>query len=180
MQQGVTEVNSLVEILLNRHIQTPLGHAFSFVENEDRVTQLSNTQLLSAASNVAQSLCEHTRAGDRVVLLAPEGVEFIAGFFGCILAARVVVPTYPPLTSRVNRATLRLHELIKDAAPAAFLTTPDLAGRVSALLDQLGSHRAPVVEIDCALHGEDLSPDGAFTASLDSVAMIQYTSGSTI
>ena len=85
MQQGVTEVNSLVEILLNRHIQTPLGHAFSFVENEDRVTRLSNTQLLSATSNVAQSLCEHTRAGDRVVLLAPEGVEFIAGFFGCIL-----------------------------------------------------------------------------------------------
>ena len=114
-----------------------------------------------------------------MILLVPEGVEFIAGFFGCILAARVVVPTYPPLTSRVNRATLRLYELIKDAAPAAFLTTPDLAGRVSTLLDQLGSHRAPVVEIDRASHGEDLSPDGAFAASLDSVAMIQYTSGST-
>ncbi len=179
MQQGVTEVNSLVEILLSRQIQAPLGHAFSFVENEDRVTRLSNAQLLSAASTVAQSLCEHTRTGDRVMLIAPEGVDFIAGFFGCILAARVVIPTYPPLTSRVNRATLRLHELIKDAAPSAFLATPGFSGRVSALLDQLGSHRAPVVEIDCALHGEDLSPDGAFAASLDSVAMIQYTSGST-
>ena len=84
-------MNSLVEILLSRQIQAPSGHAFSFVENEDRVTQLSNTQLLSAASNVAQSLCEHTRAGDRVVLLAPEGVEFIAGFFGCILAARRLI-----------------------------------------------------------------------------------------
>ena len=90
-------MNSLVEILLSRPIQAPLGHAFSFVENENRVTQLSNAQLLSAASTVAQSLCEHTRAGDRVVLLAPEGVDFIAGFFGCILAARVAVPTYPPL-----------------------------------------------------------------------------------
>ena len=172
-------MNSLVEILLSRHIQAPSGHAFSFVESEDRVIRLSNAQLLSAASNVVQSLCEHTQAGDRVVLLAPEGIQFIAGFFGCILAARVVVPTYPPLTSRVNRATLRLHELIKDAAPAAFLTTPDLAGRVSALLDQLGSHRAPVVEIDCASQGEDLSPNVAFAPASDSVAMVQYTSGST-
>ena len=172
-------MNSLVEILLSRHIQAPLGHAFSFVENENRVTQLSNAQLLSAASTVAQSLCEHTRAGDRVVLLTPEGVDFIAGFFGCILAARVAVPTYPPLSSRVNRATLRLYELVKDAAPSAFLTTPGLSGRVSALLNQLGSQGAPVVEIDRALHGEDLSPAGAFAASLDSVAMIQYTSGST-
>ena len=72
-------MNSLVEILLSRHIQAPLGHAFSFVENENRVTQLSNAQLLSAASTVAQSLCEHTRTGDRVVLLALEGVDFIAG-----------------------------------------------------------------------------------------------------
>ncbi|OUU60006.1 MAG: hypothetical protein CBC21_01745 [Proteobacteria bacterium TMED61] len=33
-----------------------------------------------------------------------EGVEFIMGFFDCILAARVVFPIYLPLTSRVNRA----------------------------------------------------------------------------
>ena len=172
-------MNNLAEIALNRSIHTSQDNAFSFVEDGSDVTHLSNSQLFAFATSVAQSLNEKTVPGDRVVLLAPEGMEFVVGFYGCILSSRVVVPTYPPATARVNRSTLRFHDLVTDVAPAAFLTTPDLARRIKPLLGELGFNDTPLIEIDPTRKARSSDSDVAITATGESVAMIQYTSGST-
>ena len=172
-------MKNLAEIALNRSIHASQDNAFSFVEDGSDVTHLSNSQLFAFATIVAQSLNEETAPGDRVVLIAPEGMEFVAGFYGCILSSRVVVPTYPPATARVNRSTLRFHDLVTDVAPGAFLTTADLARRIKPLLGELGLDDTPLIEIDLTREARSSDSDAAIMPTSESVAMIQYTSGST-
>ena len=133
------------------------------------------------AALVARDLQETTAPAGRIVFFAPEGLEFVAGFFGCILSGRVVVPTYPPNTSRVTRATARLDILIRDVAPDAFLTTPPIANRISVLASQLGWNDIPIITVRSREDGSTVATpdlDLSFINS-DSPAVIQYTSGST-
>jgi len=175
-------VHTLAQILAHRAEANPSKPLFSFVGDVVSQTEtLTRAELTSWAASVGRDLQDATRAEGRVVLFAPEGLEFAAGFFGCILAGRVVVPTYPPNTSRITRATTRLDMLIRDVKPAVFLTTPAIASRISALASELGWNDVPILTVHpreagsaAALLESDLSLTGA-----DSPAVIQYTSGST-
>ena len=139
---------TLAQILVHGADENPSKTIFSFLEGvAPKVATLTRAELISWASLVARDLHETTRPGGRVVLFAPEGLEFVAGFFGCILSGRVVVPTYPPNTSRITRSTTRLDTLIRDADPDAFLTTPAIANRISALAFELGWHDIPIVTV---------------------------------
>ena len=59
-----------------------------------------------------------TTNGDRALLLYPPGLDFIVGFFGCLYADVVAVPTYPP---RRNRKNTRLQTMAQDAQPQVIL-----------------------------------------------------------
>ena len=50
--------------------------------------------------------------GQRVLLLYPPGLDFVAGFYGCLYAGAVAVPAYPP---RRNRNMLRIQAISDDA-----------------------------------------------------------------
>jgi acyl-CoA synthetase (AMP-forming)/AMP-acid ligase II/aryl carrier-like protein len=175
-------MNTLAEALVCRADNAPSDPAFSFIENDEgQISQLSNAELASWAWSAAQALTEKTRAGQRIVLLAPEGLEFIAGFYACILSGRVVVPTYPPNSSRITRATTRLNLLIRDADPDVILTTQALAARITALVREFGWWHIPVLTVK-------ERPDSACRETVESMlkniqprspAIIQYTSGST-
>ena len=175
-------MNTLAEVLVCRADNAPSDPAFSFIENDEGlISQLSNAELASWAWCAAQALAEKTRAGQRIVLLAPEGLEFIAAFYACILSGRVVVPTYPPNSSRITRATTRLNLLIRDADPDAILTTQTLAARITALVREFGWRHILVLTVK-------ERPDSACRETVESMlkniqprspAIIQYTSGST-
>ena len=76
------------------------------------------------ARALAAWLQEAGCAGERVVLLFPPGLDFVAAFFGCLYAGAAAVPAYPP---RLNRTDDRLEEIFRDARPRAVLTTSALA-----------------------------------------------------
>ena len=40
--------------------------------------------------------------GDRVLLLVPPGLDYVAAFFGCLYAGAVAVPAYPPNPRRAD------------------------------------------------------------------------------
>src|SRR5262249_35618173 len=109
----------------------------------------------------------------------PPGLEFIAAFFGCLYAGVLAVPAYMP---RVNRPMPRLRSIVEDAGPAAFLTCAAQAKdapRWEAGVPELrGVHR--LVAND---EKEEINELGRRwkdpAATPDTLAFLQYTSGST-
>jgi amino acid adenylation domain-containing protein len=112
--------------------------------------------------------------GERVLLLFPPGLDFIAAFFGCLHAGAVAVPAYPP---RSPRTLPRLGSIVRDARPAAVLTLSGLRPKLQALTASLPELQdARWLAVDEVGGAEGWEPPAI---AADDPAFLQYTSGST-
>lgn len=116
------------------------------------------------------------QAGDRVLIVLPTSIEFVACFFAVQLLRAVPVPAYPPVGLRM-KAGLEKLALVADRAGARLCITD---ARLRALLGDL-LLRAPVVErLATALElSTGPEPTERFRSSGDDSGFIQFTSGST-
>src|SRR4051812_1367727 len=173
---GLTiEFSSLIEMLRTRARESPAARAFTFLGDGEE-DQLSYAGLDERARAIAALLVEQGARGERVLLLYPPGLEYIAAFFGCLYAGAVAVPAYPP---RLNRSLPRLRSLLEDARPRVALTTAAILGRVEGWRET-----APWLAAVRWLETDSLALAGAAAwhepdAGADSLAFLQYTSGST-
>ncbi|HYG10247.1 MAG TPA: fatty acyl-AMP ligase, partial [Pyrinomonadaceae bacterium] len=169
--------STLVEMLRHRAAEQPqrLSHSF-LLDGETEETSLTYAQLEQRAMAIAVLLQEMGAAGQRVLLLYPPGLEYIAAFFGCLCAGVVAVPAYPP---RMNRSLSRLQAIAHDAQPVAALTTAALLGKAEklfAVAPELSRFRwlsTDDIELDNAQEWQEPRLAG------DTLAFLQYTSGST-
>lgn len=114
--------------------------------------------------------------GQPVLLLYPPGLEYIGAFFGCLYAGAIAVPAYPP---RPNRSLERLRVMIED-------TTATVALTHSSVLHGLERRFADCPDLKrlqwLATDNLDETLAQAWTppaVTADSLAFLQYTSGST-
>ncbi|RDH79185.1 fatty-acid--CoA ligase [Mycolicibacterium moriokaense] len=114
--------------------------------------------------------------GDRVAVLAPQGLDYIAGFFAAIKAGTVAVPLFAPeMAGHAERLAVALH----DSRPSVVLTTSAAATAVAAALTEVGLPRRPrVIAIDTVPDsaGDELTP---VHVDAGDVSHLQYTSGAT-
>ena len=150
--------SGFADILAGRARDEPDATAFVF-EGEERVTY---AELDARARTIAAWLAD--ARGERVLLVYPPGVEYVAALFGCFYAGAVAVPAYPPDPARLERTLPRLEAIIRDAEPKVVLTIDVLTGLVG------GNTLAT-----------DTLPPGSWSAPAapGDVALLQYTSGST-
>jgi fatty-acyl-CoA synthase len=114
--------------------------------------------------------------GDRVAILAPQGLDYVAGFFGAIKAGTVAVPLFAP---ELAGHAERLDTALRDAQPTVVLTTTAATEAVHTFLLKLPDLRRPrVIVIDQV---PDSAADVFVPAHLDidDVSHLQYTSGTT-
>ena len=106
----------------------------------------------------------------------PTGLEFLAAFFGCLYAGAVAVPVCPP---RPSRPLDRLRAVAADLLRELVLTDRALVSGLEGQIDQAPDLAAtPWTTIDELLGGDP--EDWRETASVgDTIALLQYTSGST-
>ncbi len=84
--------------------------------------------------------------GDRAVILAPQGLEYILAFLGSMQAGLIAVPL--PLPHRGSSHD-RVGAVFADTGPAVVLTTSAVADDVGDYVDQSPMDTAPkIVEID--------------------------------
>lgn len=169
--------DNLVEALRYRALHQPERRAFAFLEDgEVESGQFTFADLDRRARTIAAALQGVKAAGQRVLLLYPPGLEYVAAFFGCLYAGAIAVPIYPP---RPNRTLGRLREIAADSQAAVALTsTAILRSLQSSLPDE------PALYALRWLDTEAISNDLAETWQLpqlqsSSLAFLQYTSGST-
>jgi amino acid adenylation domain-containing protein len=169
---------TLDELLRERADATPARLAYTFLDSQgDEQSHFTYAELDRRARSIAAYLQSLGVAGERVLLLYPPGLDYVAAFFGCLYAKAVAVPAYPP---RLNQSSHRLQAIAADARPALVLTTGAILARSEALLresPEMVSLRwlatDMVVEDHSRLWRNEAAPDP------DRLAFLQYTSGST-
>lgn len=175
----ISSIKTLVELLRTRAETHGSRLAFTYLKDgEEPEDAWTYRELDRRARQVAAALQEIGAEGDRAILVYPPGLPFVAAFFGCLYARRIAVPISPPNLSRLSRELPRFRAILGSAAPAAILTSSSLAALTDALRAADPSIAGlPVLATDL-LPGDD--PDWRdHGVGPESVAFLQYTSGST-
>jgi amino acid adenylation domain-containing protein/non-ribosomal peptide synthase protein (TIGR01720 family) len=177
LRDRTTPFSTLSEGLRFRALERPEATAFTFLlDGEEEAGHLTFGDLDRQARAVGALLQRRVAPGERVLLLYPPGLGYIAAFFGCLYAGAVAVPAYPP---RQNRSLPRLRAVLADARPRAALTTAAILSRVQGWRDEAPDLDGLLWEVTDDLPSalaeswEELPEDAA------SLAFLQYTSGST-
>ena len=114
--------------------------------------------------------------GDRVAILAPQGLDYVAAFFAAVKAGTIAVPLFAP---ELQGHAERLDTALTDAQPSAVLTTAAAAQAVRTFLEGLTSAAAmPVIVVD-DIPDSDAETFIPVDLDVDDVSHLQYTSGST-
>ena len=125
---------SLVELVRSRAETEGHRKLYTFLsEGSTPERSLSYAELDRRARAIGACLQDSNAAGQRVLLLFPPGLDYIAAFFGCLYANAIAVPAYPP---RQNRNLDRLRKVVYDARPAIALTTQMVMQEIESGLGQ--------------------------------------------
>lgn len=159
--------------------------AFSFLPNARNGTigeTLTYRELDTAARSIAARLLADGGPGQHVLLLFPDGLDFVRAFAGCLYAGAVAVPA--PLPDRFTASIDRTAGILRDADVTTVLTDGAHHAFVG---DWLAARNMPGVA--CHDVGALTTTAGGTAAAtwrppatgtgFDHLAFLQYTSGST-
>src|SRR5271163_3957406 len=171
--------SSIPAVLGERARQQPDARAYTFIDYELAPAGDSETltwfQVHRRAQVVAAELASCGSSGDRVAILAPQGLEYIVGVLGAMEAGFIAVPLSVPLSGALDE---RVSAALRDSSPVAVLTTSAVVDDVVSCAHGLPGSPPAVIEIDAL----DLDTPPAFHSTdtpQTKTAMLQYTSGST-
>ncbi|WP_304106914.1 AMP-binding protein [Mycolicibacterium bacteremicum] len=171
---------SLIGVLRERASLQPEDIAYTFMDYDHEWDGVSTTLTWAQLNRRVRHLAVEMRAigqiGDRAVILAPQGLEYVIGFLAALEAGIIAVPLSVPMVGQHDE---RVSAVIKDSAPSIILTTSSVAGTVAeyAKTDD-GAAAAAVIEVD-KLDLEARRKTLSSREQKPETAYLQYTSGST-
>lgn len=176
--ESPVEFSTLVELLRWRALWQPEQKAYTFLlDGEVEEQHLTYGELDCQARAIAAVLQSLTASGERALLLYTPGLDFIAAFFGCLYAEVIAVPAYPPRTN--SRSIDRIQNIVADAqATVVLATTQILSNLEQRFADALDLKALNLIATD-DVSRELAETWQAPTVSSNTLAYLQYTSGST-
>ncbi|WP_131743387.1 AMP-binding protein, partial [Actinomadura roseirufa] len=171
--------------ILRHHLRrTPDRLAYRFLTGSDGEEESWTYRDLDVrARAIAGRLQREGLRNKPVLLLLQPGLEYVAGFLGCLYAGAIAVPAHPPDGGRQGQMTARLTAIARDTRARWALVDPE------SRLPEPGSPGAaddggadadglrPLVTTECGREDADAWRDPGATPG--SLAFLQYTSGST-
>ncbi|OBI41781.1 fatty acyl-AMP ligase [Mycobacterium sp. E796] len=147
-----------------------------YARSEGQTFEVTWNQLGVRLRAIAAEVQKFAAEGDRVAVLAPQGIDYVAGFYAAIKAGAIAVPLFAP---ELPGHAERLQRALRDSEPVAVLTTAAAKEAVEHFLESLPDLRTPqLIVIDAV-------PDSAgelfvpVELDIDRVSHLQYTSGAT-
>lgn len=174
-------VETFVDVLRFRAGAMPDQPHVYLEDAEGSERLLTYGRLLERATNVARWLeFRGLEPGDRVTLMLPTSEDFLASFFGVMLAGGIPVPIYPPFRAdRIEEYAARQSAILRNAE-ARMLITFHAAERVARLLKPEVPSLERVVEAETFEQEQDKPVAGLrHRPKPDDICFLQYTSGST-
>ena len=176
---------TIVDTLAALHRRRPDEVALTILDDGEEVSARATfRELHENAQLIAGILRQKYPHGSRVVLLLPTGLHFVHAFFGCLAAGMIAVPaSHPQQTKRLSQWK-RLQAIVDNSGAELIITTAKSAG----LLDEL--RRSEGLFDRCEIRdvatfssadapAQSNATDLAASISADSIAFLQYTSGTT-
>jgi acyl transferase domain-containing protein/acyl-CoA synthetase (AMP-forming)/AMP-acid ligase II/acyl carrier protein len=181
IQKQITfKYESLVEMINYQAMNRPDKIAYIYLnyitDGDPQEDSMTYRQLDQNAKKIAVELRKAAKPNDRVLLLYAPGLDYISAFFGCLYAGNIAVPAYPPLDKRLIN---RLRLIISDSQADLVLTTSGILAAVQSHFPDLPELRTlswiTTDNLPAGLCDEWTRTD----VDKDSIAFLQYTSGST-
>lgn len=136
---------------------------------------ISYKELQEQINNISAALQTCTQTADRVLLLYPPGLKFIPAFLSCLATGVIAVPAYVP--KRKNRPE-HIISIVKDADISIVLC----AASIKPQLQKQFSNEASLSHLKIIATDKTQAAKSTLyvnNAKPDTVAFLQYTSGST-
>jgi acyl-CoA synthetase (AMP-forming)/AMP-acid ligase II len=169
--------SSLVDVLRYRAAEQPSDKAYAFLsERGTEEATITFAELEQRATALAGRLAERASEGDRVLLVFPQGREFIAAFFGCLVAGLVPVPLSVP---RRTEGRDSASAIVDDCTPRIALTSAGLAAARPEVIERFREAGMVAMFVDAQSEAADLAAVKLPAPRREDVAFLQYTSGST-
>jgi acyl-CoA synthetase (AMP-forming)/AMP-acid ligase II len=175
--------SSLTDLLHKAASQYPNRAAYKFIDYETDPTGFTETltwwQVHRRAMIVAEELRICGSSGDRVAILAPQGLEYIIAFLGALQAGLIAVPLPVPQFGIHGE---RISSALRDSSPAVILTTSSVIDEVTKYAPDARTAQGQPAPIVVAVDSLDLDSPRELDATRyehPSTAYLQYTSGST-
>ncbi|MCT7967818.1 AMP-binding protein [Laspinema sp. D1] len=176
----MSDRTTLVSLLGDRASRQPDRVAYTFLANGKKPEDtLTYRQLEGQARAIGSHLQSRLSPGERALLIYPQGLDFLAAFFGCLYAGVIAIPTPAPEASRLKRSLPRLRAIIEDAGAIAILTTSSLQSQFESAVAELAG------DWSISWYATDRLADSLAEKWIESeinrstLAYLQYTSGST-
>ncbi|WP_239651188.1 type I polyketide synthase [Mycobacterium sp. UM_Kg27] len=168
----------MVDLLTQRAAKYGENLAFTFSRDgdENETSQVTYRELDRRARQIAADLQSQGAVGERVLVLCPPGLDFLASFFGCLYAGAIAIPVHPPMREHLLP---RVESIIADVQPGYALTTSEIEPKIKPAIDGLPGGQALRWTIT---DSDDTGSEASWVPPQidgDSIAMLQYTSGST-
>ena len=172
--------SSICVVLRERASLQPNHTAFTFLDYEQDwegvAESLTWAQLYRRSLNLALELESCGSTGDRAVILAPQGLDYVVAFLGALEAGLIAVPLSVPTVAIHDE---RVTAVLRDASPSVILTTPAVVENVVPYARPSANNTAPsVIEVD-SLDLDSRKGCSAQRNTRPDIAYLQYTSGST-
>src|ERR1700738_3295669 len=168
---------SLFELLARRAAEQGDERTCVFLSDKgDEEASLTFRELQRRAAAVATRLRRSSNPGDRALLLFGPGLDFIIGYFGCVLAGVIPVPMMLP---RRNSSLDSSASIVANCTPRFVITNARVRTARPDLGDRFSQPQMQWFTVD-----EAAEPSGEAEQELpmprpDDIAFLQYTSGST-
>lgn len=168
------DADTLPEVLQRQAERLGDRRFLRLLDENEHETSLSFRGLAEQASACAAGMRQAgVRAGDRVLLMLPTGVPFLAALFGAMWLGAVAVPLYPPFQLKGLGPYLeRLGRIVTAVDARLFVVDPAFKFLVHA---GLGASCPPVFTPDALA----AAPCPLGEIDPDAPAVIQYSSGTT-
>ncbi|MCC6498806.1 MAG: amino acid adenylation domain-containing protein [Anaerolineales bacterium] len=168
---------TLLGLLRMRAESQPDRLAYRYLQDDGVEGEtLTYAELDRRARAIGAWLETHNARGERVLLLYPAGLDYIASFFGCLYAGAAAVPAYPP---RLNRPVPRIQAIVGDSQAKFALATSAILHNIEQRFEQSPDLHAlswlNTEQVPPSLEAEWRDPN----INADTLAFLQYTSGST-
>jgi 1-acyl-sn-glycerol-3-phosphate acyltransferase len=177
---AASRARTLLEVLDWHAAQHPDRLHLTVLQDEATILgTLTYGELAIRARQIACGLIARDIApGDRVALMLPTSIDFFTAFFGILYAGAIPVPIYPPMRlSQLEDHLRRQTGILRNAGACLLITMPEgrrLAGLLRAQVETLSAIES-VASVEASAAPIELPQ----LKDSDSVALIQYTSGST-
>lgn len=177
--------SSIPAVLRERASLQPNDTAFTYLDYDQDwdgvATTLTWSQLYRRVMNLGEQLRLHGSTGDRALILAPQGLDYIVGFLGALQAGLVAVPLSVPYGGVHDERTV---SVLADTSPALVLTTSAVIDNVNGpVRSQQGQSAPSIIEVDLLDLDSRQRPAGprprAAANNGSDFLYLQYTSGST-